>query len=161
MTSRDAITTFLWRGPGALSSLAARWSVNLLAAAGAAMLGWSAQIHLDLWAQGYKDISVIGPLFLIQGIVCALLTIVVVAFRRLALLAIGAATLVATAAGLLLSVNYGLFGFKDSLLVPDAKASLIGELVGGGLLVVGALVLMLARQRVLVAGNPSREPSRT
>jgi hypothetical protein len=158
--SRDSIVSFLMRGPGALSSPVARWGVTLLAAAGAAMLGWSAEIHLNLWSQGYSDIGTIGPLFLAQGIVAAILTIVVVVFRRLILLVIGAGTLIATAAGLLLAVNYGLFGFKESLQVPDATLSLVQEFIGGGILLIAALVLVVAPRKVAVAGNPSREHSR-
>ena len=35
---------------------------------GAALMVWSGVIHLQLWSDGYRTISVIGPLFLIQGI---------------------------------------------------------------------------------------------
>ena len=46
-------------------------------------------IHLELWGDGYSDISVIGPLFLAQGIGCMVLGVAIVAFRSLALLAAG------------------------------------------------------------------------
>src|SRR5215472_8643714 len=101
-------------GPAQLTSPVRRWAVTLLAVAGAALLVWSGVIHLMLWSDGYKDISVIGPLFLVQGIVGIVLALAIVALRWLALIAIGAATGVATAAGLLLSVHVGLFGFKES-----------------------------------------------
>ena len=58
----------LLRRPGPLNSPAARWAVNVLAVAGAALLVWSAVIHLKLWGAGYRDISVVGPLFLIPWI---------------------------------------------------------------------------------------------
>ena len=53
----------LLRGPATLTSPVARWAVTLLAVAGAALLAWSGVIHLQLWSDGYRDISVIGPLF--------------------------------------------------------------------------------------------------
>ena len=63
----------LVRGPARLKSPAARWAVNILALAGAVALVWSSVIHLQLWSDGYQTISVIGPLFLIQGIVAILI----------------------------------------------------------------------------------------
>lgn len=58
-------------------------------------------IHLDLWDDGYSDISTIGPLFLAQGIGSIVLALAIVALRRLALLVVGAiaafALLLATA----------------------------------------------------------------
>jgi hypothetical protein len=35
-------------------------------------------IHLQLWSQGYRDISVIGPLFLVQGIGSIIVAVAVV-----------------------------------------------------------------------------------
>jgi hypothetical protein len=57
------------------SSGTGRWTVLALAAIGAAFLVWSAVIHLELWGDGYRDISVIGPLFLAQGIDSAALAL--------------------------------------------------------------------------------------
>ncbi len=76
-------------GPGTMTSPVARWAVTLLAVAGAALLVWSGVIHLQLWSDGYKDISVIGPLFLVQAIASIVLALALVVFRRLALLAAG------------------------------------------------------------------------
>ena len=58
--------------------------------AGAGLLVWSGVIHLQLWSDGYRTISVIGRLFLIQGIASIVLAVALVAFRRLVLLAAGA-----------------------------------------------------------------------
>ena len=81
MLNPTSIIRFLLRGPSALESRAARWTVLALAATGAAFLVWSAVIHLELWGDGYSDISVIGPLFLAQGIGCIVLAVAIVAFR--------------------------------------------------------------------------------
>jgi hypothetical protein len=135
MFNRESTIRFLLRRPGALNSRIARWTVLVLAATGAAFLVWSAVIHLMLWSDGYKDISVIGPLFLVQAIV---------AFRWLALLAVGAVTGVATAAGLLLSASVGLFGYTESLTVPYAELSLAVEFTAAFVLLVAACVLALA-----------------
>ena len=160
MFNRESVIRFLLRRPGALQSTTARWMVLALTGIGAGFLVWSAVIHLMLWSDGYKDISVIGPLFIIQGIVCIVLGVAIVALRWLALLAVGAATGVATAVGLLLSVNVGLFGFTDSLSVPYAELSLAVEFTAAFVLLVAACVLALGVP-ARTAGRPSAVPSRT
>src|ERR1700730_3067217 len=118
MFNRESVIRFLLRRPSALQSRIARWTVLALTGTGAGFLIWSAVIHLMLWSDGYKDISVIGPLFLVQAIAVIVIALAIVALRWLAMLAVGAATGAATAVGLLLSAHVGLFGFKESLSVP-------------------------------------------
>ena len=72
-----------------------------------------------------------------------------------------AVTLIATAAGLLLSVNYGLFGLQESLKVPYTVLSLYVEFGGGAVLLAGAAILALATPAVKVQSNPSHAASRT
>jgi|ERR1700722_1471345 len=154
MFNRERVIRFLLRRPGALNSRIARWTVLVLAATGAAFLIWSAVIHLMLWSDGYKDISVIGPLFLVQAIVCIVLAVAIVAFRWLALLAVGAVTGVATAAGLLLSASVGLFGYTESLTVPYAELSLAVEFTAAFVLLVAACVLALAPSARTASSSP-------
>ncbi len=120
----------LARGPATVASPAACWAVNVAALLGAALMVWSAVIHLQLWADGYRSIAVTGPLFLIQGVgsivlavavalALALALAVAVAVTRRAFLlaagavmmaatAVGAVMMAATAVGLLLSAGVGL-----------------------------------------------------
>jgi len=160
MFNRESAIRFLLRRPGALESRIARWTVLVLAGIGGGFLVWSAVIHLELWSDGYKDISVIGPLFLVQGIASIILGVAIVAFRWLALLAAGAVAGVATAGGLLLSVYDGLFGYAESLSVPYATLSLAVEFTAAFVLLVAAVLLALAAP-VRAAGSPSPVPSRT
>jgi hypothetical protein len=134
----------LINGPGGLKSPVVRWAVNFLAIAGGALLAWSAVIHIQLWSDGYRDISVIGPLFIIQGVGCIVIAVVLAVFRRLVLLAAGAIALAATAVGLLLSVHVGLFGYRESLAVPYARESLVVEFTGAAVLVVAAAIVLIA-----------------
>jgi hypothetical protein len=159
MFNRESVVRFLLRRPGALESPIARWTVLVLAATGGGFLVWSAVIHLELWSDGYKDISVIGPLFLAQGIGLIALAVAIVAFRWLALLAAGAVAGAATAVGLLLSASIGLFGYTESLSVPYAELSLAVEFTAAFVLLVGAGVLALA-QPARTAGEPSPVPLR-
>jgi hypothetical protein len=161
---RTSAIRFLIRGPSAIRSAALRWAVTALAVAGAAFLVWSAVLHLQLWADGYRDIPSIGPLFLTGSVANIALALLVVAFRRLVLLVAGAGSLALTAGGLLLSVHVGLFGFKESLAVPDAVLSLYVEFIGTAVMLVGAVLLAVAPQaprKEGQPGNPSRTSTRT
>jgi hypothetical protein len=160
MFNREDVIRFLLRRPGALQSRIARWTVLVLAGIGAGFLVWSGVIHLMLWSDGYKDISVIGPLFLVQAIGCIILAVAIVAFRWLALIAAGAVAGVATAVGLLLTASVGLFGYVESLTVPYATLSLAVEFTAAFVLLVSACVLAFAKQ-AQVSGEPSPVPSRT
>jgi hypothetical protein len=128
-----------------MKSPAARWTVNVLAVAGAALMVWSSVIHLQLWSDGYRNISVIGPLFLIQGVGGIALAVVLAVFRRLILMAAGAVTMAATAAGLLLSAGIGLFGFQESLAIPYAGSSLVVEFASAALLAAASATVLAAR----------------
>jgi hypothetical protein len=160
MFNRESIVRFLLRGPGALNSSIARWTVLVLAGTGAGFLVWSGVIHLILWKDGYKDVATIGPLFLVQGIVGIVLALAIVALRWLALLVVGAATGVATAGGLLLSVHVGLFGLKESLATTYATLSLAVEFTAAFLLLVAACLLAFASS-ARVARNSAPLPTRT
>jgi hypothetical protein len=160
MFNHESVIRFLLRKPSALQSRIARWTVLALTGTGAGFLVWSAVIHLMLWSDGYKDISVIGPLFIIQGIACIVLAVAIVAFRWLALIAAGAVAGVATAVGLLLTASVGLFGYVESLTVPYAVLSLAVEFTAAFVLLVAACVLALAAP-VRAVGRPSQVASRT
>lgn len=142
----------LTRGPATLPSPVARWAITALAVVGAGLTVWSGVIHLQLWSQGYRDISVIGPLFLVQGIASIALALALVVFRRVFLLAAGAALLAGTGVGLLLSATVGLFGYQESLAITDAQTSLMVEFIGAALLAGAAVVL---------AAYPQRRPRRS
>ena len=155
MLIRHHLIGFLLRGPGAVHLRTARLAVLALTAAGAGFLIWSGVIHLELWGDGYQDISVIGPLFLVQGIASIVIAVAVLALRWLVLLLVGAATGVATAAGLLLTASVGLFGYTESLTVPYADLSLAVEFTTAFLFLVAAAVLLLgARTRAAATAAP-------
>ncbi len=156
LTRFEPIISFLLKRPNALASRTARLAILALAAAGAAFLIWSSVIHLELWDDGYRDISVIGPLFLVQGIVGILLAVAIVALRWLALLIAGVVTGVATAVGLLLSVHVGLFGYTESLAVPYATLSLAVEFTTAFVLLLAVAVLALTPR-----ARPAARPAET
>jgi uncharacterized membrane protein YeaQ/YmgE (transglycosylase-associated protein family) len=142
---RRVLRTLGW-GPAQVTSPVARWAINILALAGAVLIIWSALIHLDLWAQGYRSISVIGPLFLAQGVASTVFAVALGVFRRLGLIVAGAALMAGTLGALILSVEIGLFGFKDSLAAPYAGMSLVVE-IAGAVVLLAAAGLVAARKR--------------
>ncbi len=113
---------------------------TILCLAGALLLVVSAVIHLHLWSTGYRHIPTIGPLFLMQGVAGIVLALVVAVTRRAGAALVGALFAASTIGGLILSVEVGLFGFKDSLSAPDATLSLVVE--SAALVVLAAAVLV-------------------
>ena len=94
-----------------------RATTAFLRVAGAALLVAVAVIHGYLWRQGYRDIDVIGPAFLLQAVLGVLGAVaVLLAPRRLLpwAAAAGAAFALGSLAALLLSTTVGLFGFTES-----------------------------------------------
>ena len=133
----------LGRGPADLRSLPWRVAVTLMIAGGAGCTVASGVIHLYLWGKqyGYRDVPTIGPLFLLQGIAAVLIGLLAIVTRRVAALLVAAGLLVASVIALVLAVEVGLFGFKDSWLAPYAWTSFYEEIVGGVLLLAAAGVL--------------------
>jgi hypothetical protein len=134
----------LLRKPADLASLLARVAITVMIAGGAACAVYSGYIHLYLWGRQqypYRDIPTIGPLFLVQGIVAIVIGLLIVVSRRVGALLVGAGLLVVSVVALVIDVEVGMFGFKDSWSVPYAKTTLYEEIVGAVLLLAAAAVL--------------------
>jgi hypothetical protein len=132
----------LLRGPA--GSVPAQVALTVLILAGAALAVYSGYIHLYLWGRQpfpYKDVPTIGPLFLLQGIVAILIGLLVAISRRLFAVIIGAGLMVVSVAALVIDVEVGMFGFKDSWSVPYVTSTLYEEIVGAVLLLIAAVVL--------------------
>ena len=73
----------------------------------------SAAVHLKLWFDGFRDLSVIGPLFLLNAVAGLVIAELVLAWRHwlplLAAIGFGAATLGA----FILSTTTGFFGVHE------------------------------------------------
>jgi hypothetical protein len=114
--------------------------------AGAALAVTSGAIHLHLWAEGYRTIPTIGPLFLFQGVAGVVLGVVLAASRRLLAAVATAGFMVATIGGFLLSDYVGLFGFSDTLSAPWAGMALAVEIAGAVVLAGGCVLLLRGAQ---------------
>ncbi len=85
----------------------------LLRVAGTGLLLATAAIHLDLYLTGYQTIPTIGPLFLFQVIAVFLVGALVLVMRSRLVAAAGAVLALSTLGGYLLTVQFGLFGFRE------------------------------------------------
>ena len=98
-------------------------SVGLLGA-----VGW---VHLHLWQQGYRHIPTIGPLFLAAAVSAGLVGAGLLARPSRLVAVAGVGLSVGILFGLIVSVNVGLFGFKESLMAPFAVESILLEIAAG------------------------------
>jgi predicted lipoprotein with Yx(FWY)xxD motif len=89
------------------------WLRPALRITGAGLLAATAAIHLDLYLTGYRNIPTIGWLFLLQVIAGFALAVAVLATGNRVVAALGAGFAAATLGGYLLSIWFGLFGFKE------------------------------------------------
>jgi hypothetical protein len=128
------------------SSTGLLWGLRVVGAVLLAVMGW---IHLDLWLDGYRNIDVIGPAFLLNVIAgFGLAVLLLVTPRRFlaGVAALGALFSLGTLGALLISTWWGLFGFKETSAASLWWESFWVELVGG--VVLGALAVLAARRRV-------------
>jgi predicted lipoprotein with Yx(FWY)xxD motif len=91
----------------------AGWPRLALRIAGGGLLLATAAIHLDLYLTGFRNIPTIGWLFLLQVITGFALGLAVLATGSRLAAAAGAGFALATLSGYLLSLWFGLFGFKE------------------------------------------------
>ena len=132
------------------------WWTTILRVAGGGLLIATAAIHLDLYVTGYRTIPTIGWLFLLQVIAAFGLGLAVLAIpgrlvlaRRLAAAA-GAGFALATLGGYLLSVAFGLFGFKE---VRTTAGIVAGVIEVAAFAVLAALALAPAPANGTAAGR--------
>lgn len=97
----------------------------LLRLAGAGLLFATAGIHLDLYLTGYRTIPTIGWLFLLQIIVAFVLGAAVLVSRSRLVAAAAAGFAVSTLGGYLITVQWGLFGFREVRTTAGIVAGLI------------------------------------
>jgi plastocyanin len=130
-------------GPSALKGPSNIFAVAAFVAAGGLII-WSSVIHFHLWQSlGYRHIATIGPLFLLQSIGGVLLGLLIVAARRVWAAVLGVGFAVSTMVGFLISVEHGLFGFKDTWSAPFAHEAFALEIATIGVcLIAGTLCLI-------------------
>ncbi|HEV3069506.1 MAG TPA: hypothetical protein VGY50_16745 [Streptosporangiaceae bacterium] len=101
------------------------WRQPVLRITGAGLLAATAAIHLDLYLTGFRNIHVIGWLFLLQVIAGFALAAAVLATGNRIAAALGAGFCVAVLGGYVLSIWIGLFGFSEVRTTAGVVAGLI------------------------------------
>jgi hypothetical protein len=123
--------------------------------AGGLLIIWSSYIHFHLWqAVGYRHIPTIGPLFILQSIVGLVVGVLVIVGRRAWTGVIGAGFAVSTMVGFLISVEHGLFGFKEQWSAPFADQAFAIEVATIVVLVLG---ITLCLTGAVENGEPQME----
>jgi predicted lipoprotein with Yx(FWY)xxD motif len=116
----------LFRGTGTPGRSRPDLGLLALRVSGALLLVASGIEHLVLsLADGYGRIPTIGPLFVLQAATAFALALAVSATPRPVVSLGGALFALATLGGYLLSVNVGLFGFREVVTVPGIASGLI------------------------------------
>jgi predicted lipoprotein with Yx(FWY)xxD motif len=118
----------------------------LLRMAGTALLWATAAMHLDLYLTGYRTIPTIGPLFLFQVVVAFALGGLLLATPSRLAAAAGAGFALSTLGGYLLTVQFGLFGFREVRTTAGIVAGII-EVAAFAVLAVYAAMPSFAAQR--------------
>jgi hypothetical protein len=116
------------------------WCLRLLLIAG--LLG-SAWVHYDLWRNGYSEIKIVGPLFLVNAVAGVAIALLVLVLRHwlpaLAAVGFGAATL----AGYVLSLTVGFFNVHEQFV---SQAEVWGVITEASCVVFGAVVFVRERR---------------
>lgn len=74
----------------------------------------SAGMHLYLWFEGYRDVDVIGPAFLLNAFGGAVIAALLLAWRHWVPPLLAAGFGLSTLGAFVLSTTVGLFGFEES-----------------------------------------------
>ena len=96
----------------------------------AGLLVWVASIHLHLWMEGYRDIPTVGPLFLADAVGGFVLAAILLVWSQPFAGLLGAGFMISTLGGLIISLNFGLFGFRESSGASFVTETIILESVG-------------------------------
>lgn len=137
-----------WRSPVFMVAL-------VLRLAAVAMLGWIGDLHWRLWQAGYGDLPTLGPLFLADAVVAIVLAVILLVWPRpLAGLAAACFTAV-TIGALVVSLEFGLFGFREVITTSQVVPALVAEPVA--LVILAAWTVLIARAaRAAARPGPGR-----
>jgi hypothetical protein len=120
--------------------------IDLMRYVTAAAVLVSAVVHFQQYLAGYSDVSVIGPLFILNAVGGLVIAIVVVAWRHWLPTFLAAGFGALTVAGYWYSTLFGLFGFKET--VRTGWPVLVTEIAEYIAVVFGlAATVMMARRR--------------
>ena len=126
----------------------------LLRLGGTALLAWAGYIHLHLWLEGYRQIPVNGPLFLLDAIAAFVLAAILLAWPRPLAGLLAAGFLGSTLGALIISLSVGLFGFRESIHASFVVQSLVVEAIAVLALLAWTVLTAVSPRAAGVAGRP-------
>ena len=106
---------------------------------GAAAVLVSAAVHLYLWINGFRDLSIIGPAFLLNAVGGAVIAVLLVTWRSWVPALLTAGFGVSTLGAFILSTTVGLFGLHEQWVGWPVWTAALSEVVA---IVVGSLLLV-------------------
>jgi len=106
---------------------------------GAAAVLVSAAVHLYLWVDGFRTMSVIGPAFLLNAVGGAVIAVLLVTWRSWVPALLTAGFGVSTLGAFILSATVGLFGLHERWVGWPVWTAAVSEVVA---IVVGSLLLV-------------------
>ena len=118
--------------------------LRLLAVGLLGAIGW---VHLHVWQEGYRHVPTIGPLFLAAAVSALVVGVGLLGWPSRLIGLLGLGTVTGILAGLIVSVNVGLFGFTESLTAPFAVESIVLETAAVVTLTAWIAVDLLAESR--------------
>ncbi len=105
-------------------------------------------VHLQLWRSGYRTVPYIGPLFIANVAVSAVLALVVVVRHIRVVTIAGIAFSVASLAALVMSRTVGVFGFTEPAWTDQAIRASTAEI--GAIVAFAVLLITSGRPRSAV-----------
>ena len=123
-------------------------SERLLCSLGALSISVIGAVHLELWAwHGYRNVHIIGPLFLLNAIGAAGLAVLLAVRGGLLAELSGIGFAGSTLAAYLISVHHGLFGFIETPHGTPQHVSLAAEIAAGVLLSAALALRVMSSSR--------------
>ena|ERR1043166_8529467 len=136
-----AIKTMMER-QGSSRGTAPVWALCLV---DAALLVTSGVIHLHFWQIAYRNVHILGPLFLVQLIAAFVLALALVVTRHVLVVLAALGLMAGTIIGFILVRTGSLFGFHLGFTSSLAAFVLVAEIAAVLLLAATALVMLRPR----------------
>ncbi len=134
--------------PSNSSALIARVVTSLAVLVSALAHGWL------YFYDGWRDVHIIGPLFMVNAISGVIIAVLVLVWRHWFSLFLAFGFSGVTFAALLISRWWGLFGVQDTVLGASQITCLVAEFVG----MVASVATFLLERRTVTAGSRGAVP---
>ena len=101
-------------------------------------------VHFDLWLDGFRDLSVIGPAFMLNAVAGVVIAVLVVVWRHWVPLFLAVGFGASTLGAFIISTTVGLFGINESWTGVPVWIAAISEAAAA---VFGGLALLAENRR--------------